>query len=447
MYLITLIIYFIILSFFGLALSKKNIDFDSYFFGKRKLGTFLIFFTVTASWFGGASTIATIDDAYKKGFESIWLIGIPTILTIFIFVLINKKIREIHFVSLPIFLNKYYGKLVSSFASFLIFFYMTVLAASQFVAWGKFVSIFIEENYEVTVITGAVIVILYSYLGGYISVVLTDGLQFFLLTLSIIYLILSLKNNIHYIQPSDLNIFSNIQYNMLMAISFTLAWLISPIIWQRISSANTKKSSKRGLIISIIAFSILYILIILIAICLRKFPVNSNFFSNIIKNSLPLSGSILVFIGIGAAIMSTADSAINIGALTLVKDVFNLKDKKNVILYSKISTFISGSLAVLIALEFNSIIKTLGLASEIMAEGLFIPGMYALFFKKRKPFAALLSIILGGGFSIIVFINAYGLKLPIPEWPYSLPYGLSLSLIGFLIGYFIDKKNKKQSIV
>lgn len=447
MYLITLIIYFIILSFFGLALSKKNIDFDSYFFGKRKLGAFLIFFTVTASWFGGASTIATIDDAYKKGFESIWLIGIPTILTIFIFVLINKKIREIHFVSLPIFLNKYYGKLVSSFASFLIFFYMIVLAASQFVAWGKFVSIFIDENYEVTVITGAVIVILYSYLGGYISVVLTDGLQFFLLTLSIIYLILSLKNNIHYIQPSDLNIFSNIQYNILMAISFTLAWLISPIIWQRISSANTKKSSKRGLIISIIAFSILYILIILIAICLRKFPVNSNFFSNIIKNSLPLSGSILVFIGIGAAIMSTADSAINIGALTLVKDVFNLKDKNKVIPFSKISTFISGSLAVLIALEFNSIIKTLGLASEIMAEGLFIPGMYALFFKKRKPFAALLSIILGGGFSIIVFINAYGLKLPIPEWPYSLPYGLSLSLIGFLIGYFIDKKNKKQSIV
>ncbi len=444
MYLITLIIYFIILSFFGLALSKKNIDFDSYFFGKRKLGVFLIFFTVTASWFGGASTIATIDDAYKKGFESIWLIGIPTILTIFIFVLINKKIREIHFVSLPIFLNKYYGKLVSSFASFLIFFYMIVLAASQFVAWGKFVSIFIEENYEVTVITGAIIVILYSYLGGYISVVLTDGLQFFLLTLSIIYLILSLKNNIHYIQPSDLNIFSNIQYNMLMAISFTLAWLISPIIWQRISSANTKKSSKRGLIISIIAFSILYILIIVIAICLRKFPANSNFFSNIIKNSLPLSGSILVFIGIGAAIMSTADSAINIGALTLVKDVFNLKDKKNIILFSKISTLISGTFAVLIALEFNSIIKTLGLASEIMAEGLFIPGMYALFFKKRKPFAALLSIILGGGFSIIVFINAYGLKLPIPEWPYSLPYGLSLSLIGFLIGYFIDKKTKNN---
>ena len=444
MFLIALIIYFIIVAFFGLILSKKNIDFDSYFFGKRKLGAFLIFFTVTASWFGGASTIATINDAYEKGFESIWLIGIPTILTIFIFVLINKKIRKSNFVSLPIFLNKYYGKLVSSFASFLIFFYMIVLAASQFVAWGKFVSVFIGENYEVTVITGAVIVILYSYLGGYISVVLTDGLQLLLLTLSILYLILAFKNNLHYIQASDLNIFSNIQHNVLITISFTLAWLISPIIWQRIASAKSKESSKKGLIISIIAFSTLYVLMILIAICLRKFPLNNNFFSNIIKNSLPISGSILVFIGIGAAIMSTADSAINIGALTLVKDVFNFKNKKKIIFFSKISTLISGFLAALIALEFNSIIKTLGLASEIMAEGLFIPGMYALFFKKRKPVAALLSLILGGGFSIIVFINAYGLKLHIPEWPNSLPYGLSLSLIGFLIGYFIDKKTKKN---
>ncbi len=80
------------------------------------------------------------------------------------------------------------------------------------------------------------------------------------------------------------------------------------------------------------------------------------------------------------------------------------------------------------------------LASEIMAEGLFIPGMYLLFFKKKRPLAALLSLVLGGGFSILVFVNAYGLSLPLPQWPYSLPYGLALSLIGFITGYFFDKK-------
>jgi SSS family solute:Na+ symporter len=110
------------------------------------------------------------------------------------------------------------------------------------------------------------------------------------------------------------------------------------------------------------------------------------------------------------------------------------------VVYAKIATFISGTLAVLIALKFNSIIKTLGLASEIMAEGLFIPGMYLLFFKQKRPLAALLSLVMGGGFSLLVFVNAYGLALPLPQWPYSLPYGLGLSLLGFITGWFFDKK-------
>ena len=153
-----------------------------------------------------------------------------------------------------------------------------------------------------------------------------------------------------------------------------------------------------------------------------------------------MGGSILVFLGIAAAITSTAATAFNVGALTLVKDVIRIKHKNRTALYARMATFICGALAVLVALRFNSIIKTLGLASEIMAEGLFIPGIYMLFFKKKKPLAALLSLILGGGFSIVVFINAYGLSLPLPQWPESLPYGLGLSLLGFVIGYLLDKK-------
>ena len=193
MYFIALIIYFAVLVLVGLYLTGKNPDFDTYFFGKRKLGSFLIFFTVTASWFGAASTIATVDAAYMSGFNAVWLLGIPTITTIVVFIIINKKIRAIHFVSLPLLLEKYYGKLVAVPASFLIFFYMVVLAASQLVAWGKFIGGFIGQGYEITVITGAAVVILYSYLGGYLSIVITDSVQFLLLTVSLLYLIIFSK--------------------------------------------------------------------------------------------------------------------------------------------------------------------------------------------------------------------------------------------------------------
>lgn len=406
------------------------------------MGSPLIFFTVTASWFGAASTIATVQKGIQVGFQAVWLLGIPTIITLMVFVLLNHKIRKLHFISLPILLNNFYGKPVATLSSFLIFFYMIVLAASQFVAWGKFVGQFIGEGYQQTILIGAVIVIIYSYFGGYLSVVLTDGLQFMLLLAAIIYLAFSLKNNTINLNPADLNLFNNPEKNLLMTLSFVLAWIISPIIWQRIASARSSKSSRNGLVTSITAFIILYLLIIYIAIQLRRFPANQ--FAAIIKQFLPPAGNTLVFLGIAAAIMSTADSAINIGALTLVKDVFKIKSPKKIIIYSKLSTLVSGIFAVLIAFKFKSIIQTLGLASMIMAVGLFLPGIYAIFFKKRKPLAGLLSLIIGGTYALLVFVNTYNLGLPIPPWPYSLPLGLGLAILGFGLGYFIEGWRKRK---
>jgi SSS family solute:Na+ symporter len=442
MYLTVLFVYFAVLLVVGLYFSRRNPDFDAYFYGRRRLGSFLVFFTVTASWFGAASTIATVNAAYKSGFNAVWLLGIPTFTTIIIFIFINKKIRNTRFVSLPILLKEYYGKTVAVFASFLIFFYMVVLAASQLVAWGTFVGGIIGRDYQITVLTGAVIVILYSYLGGYLSVVLTDGIQFLLLALSLVYLVLFFNRSTPapVFRPEDFDFFVNIEYNLLMTLSFTLAWVISPIIWQRIASARSDPASRRGLVMSIVAFGILYFFVILVGIHIRGIVEDGSMFGTVIKQWLPMGGGLLVFLGIAAAIMSTADTAINVGALTLVKDVFRVKHEDRVVLYAKIATFISGLLAVMIALKFNSIIKTLGLASEIMAEGLFIPGMYALFFKKKRPKAALWSLVGGGGFSILVFVNAYGLSLPLPQWPYSLPYGLGLSLLGFIVGSILDKR-------
>ncbi len=320
---------------------------------------------------------------------------------------------------------------------FLFFFYMVLLAASQFVAWGQFVAPILGTSQQIAILGGAFIVILYSYIGGYRSVVLTDGIQFFLLIAAIICLLIFFFRIPAPFSSYDFHIFTDLHKHVLMTVSFTLAWVISPIVWQRIASAKSQKASRRGLFLSIIAIILLYSSVIFIAISIRSLPNPS--LGHLINHALPQTAGILVFIGIAAAIMSTSDTAINLGALTLVKDILPGSISPQMIHYSQISTFITGGLAALVALRFDSIIKTLGLASEIMAEGLFIPGMVALFYKIRKPLAGLLSILAGGGFAMLVFLNAYGLSLPLPEWPDSLPYGLLLSLTGFIIGFLLDK--------
>lgn len=312
---------------------------------------------------------------------------------------------------------------------------MILLAASQFVAWGKFIGGFLDKSYSITILIGVLIVILYSYLGGYLSVVFTDGIQFLLLTAALVFLFFHLKPISPHLAPADFSMVKDIKTNLLITLSFTMAWIISPIIWQRIASAGSEKKSRGGLILAAGTVALLYVLTINISIGLRQY--GGLDFSAVVSMFLSPGGKILVFIGIAAAIMSTADTAINVAALTLATDLVKAR-RKRIIHWSRLSTLISGLLAAAIALSFHSIIQVLGLASQIMAQGFFIPGMAALFFKGRKQKAGTLSMLLGGGFAIMAFVNAYGLNLPIPAWPHSLPMGMAMSLTGFLVGMIWD---------
>lgn len=407
------------------------------------MGAFWIFFTVTASWFGAAATIATIESSLTDGFRSAWLLGIPTVVTILIFIVLNRRIRRSNFVSLPDFLDRYYGKTVRAVASFFVFLYMATLAASQLVAWGQFVGPFLGQDYQWAVATGTIIVIFYSFAGGYGAVVRTDALQLILLVGTVFFLLSFLGGSVTQTQPTDFQMLLNPSFNLLMCLSFVAAWTISPIIWQRVASARSAGASARGLWLSVVVFTVLYVMVILVGIGLRSAPRELGF-AMLVRDWLPYGGGLFVFLGIAAAIMSTSDSAINIAALTLVKDVFNIQEGKQVIQWSRAFTLVSGLLTLVIAFQFRSIIKTLGLASEIMAEGLFVPGMAALIWGKRLPKAGLLSLGLGGGFALIIFVNSLIRFLPLPTWPYSVPIGLSLSITGFAVGAMLDTRQKNS---
>jgi SSS family solute:Na+ symporter len=176
-----------------------------------------------------------------------------------------------------------------------------------------------------------------------------------------------------------------------------------------------------------------------------KNPLLSELISS--KTGILLGG--ILFVALAAAIMSTMDSAINTGALTLTRDLYQRllspDQKGKIIVASRLSTFFVGAMAFLVATQFQNILMTLGLASEIMAEGLFIPGAAMIFLKKRLPLAGFLSLLLGGGFSLASFLCQIEL-LPfrMPSWPFSVPYGLSLCLAGFIIGYFLEEFKRKK---
>jgi SSS family solute:Na+ symporter len=111
-----------------------------------------------------------------------------------------------------------------------------------------------------------------------------------------------------------------------------------------------------------------------------------------------------------------------------------------------VATFALGAFAFLIATRLQSILKTIGLASEVMAEGMFVPGVAMIFLREKYPTAGMTSLILGSGYAILGFLNGIGLiHLNWPEWPFSVPYGVALSLLGFVFGFLIDRQKRKKS--
>jgi SSS family solute:Na+ symporter len=433
----------------------KNLE--DFFLASRCLPAILVFLSLAASWFGATSTLVSTDEALETGVSSFWIMGAPAVLTVLILAFfLARPIRRLPIVSLPDLVELRYGRAVRHLAAILIIWYMAVLAASQMVAIGHFLKSFLGTSYLSSLVLGTSVVLVYSVFGGFFSVAVTDALQFFLLAAGIIglYFFLSDTSSLREISlvASELgkdnyfNFFFNFKKNFLIFLSFTLAWTISPIAWQRIQAARTDRDARLGLFASSGTFFLLYAVVVFIG--MLSLPVffsqklEEPLFSELISSRTGIFLGGILFVAIVAAVMSTMDTAINTGALSLTRDVFqqifSSTREKRIVVVSRLSTLFVGGFAFLVATRFQSILKTLGLASEIMAEGLFIPGIAMIFLKKRFPMAGLLSLLLGGGYSLLRFLSEVKL-LPLswPSWPYSVPYGLGLSLAGFAVGIVI----------
>jgi SSS family solute:Na+ symporter len=460
---IFLFAYFLLVLLVGFVFSRRMKNLVDFFLASKNLPGIVVYASLCASWFGATSTLVSTDEAYRIGVSSFWVMGVPAILTVlFLAIFLSGPIRRLPILSLPDLVELRYGRAVRHLASGLVIWYMAVLASSQMVALGNFLKAFIGGTYLLSLTAGTLVVLAYSIFGGFFSVAATDFFQFLILSAGVFSLLFfliddsSLKSVSLFAaelgKEQYFNFFFDFKRNLLIVLSFTLAWIISPIAWQRIQAARSGRDARRALFAASGTFFLLYgsvVLIGMLSLPLLGFePLGGPLLSEMISSKTGFFLRGLLFVAVLAAVMSTMDTAINTGALSLTRDVyaqlFSSSKDKGLVLVGRLSTFFVGGLAFLIATKFQSILRTLGLASEIMAEGLFIPGLAMIFLKKKFPLAGFLSLLLGGGFSMVSFLEEAGLlALNWPSWPYSVPYGLGLSLAGFIIGIGVEACRRK----
>lgn len=460
--LLAVLFYALLLLGAGLLFRRRLEGLEGFFLASRSLGATRVAFTLCASWIGAASLLVSTDEAYRDGFSAFWIIGLPAVLTLLVLLTLSGRVRAMTGSSLSDLMEARYGPAARQVTTVLIVWYMTVLAASQMVAAGSFLGGLLGTSHVAGLALAGGLVLAYSGAGGFSALSRIHVVQFLLLLAGVTGMIFALGTRSPWAdvraaaarlgKSSYFDFLAGADRNLLIAVSFVLAWTISPIAWQRIQAARDGRAARRGLAGAAAALAVFYMGIVVAGMLFL--PVHSGGAPDrplvtmfISLGSGPILGGLL-FVTVLAAILSTMDAAINAGALTLTGGLLRLRrgagGGRRPVTLARISTVLIAAAAFLTATRLGDILKTLGLASKIMAEGLFVPGLAALFMRRKAPWAGLLGLLCGGGYALVCFLDETGLVfLPLPAWPWSLPLGVALSAAGFLAGLLIENSRRR----
>ncbi len=452
---IFLIIYSVIIISIGLFVGKESSEFKNYFLAGKSLSWKSFGLTMSATWFGASSILVLTDESFENGVSSIWIMTIPTLLTLSLFYFFSDKIRKLNIFSIPEILRDSYGKIFQFITSITIFFYLLLLSSSQAVALGKIIKGFISLDYKVSLLAGIIFVFLYSFRGGLISVVRTDFFQLFMVFLGLFLIIISLTTIAEKsVVPLDFkrlpqdffNPFKDLNSNFFITFSFTIAWFISPVVWQRIVASKSDEDAKKGLILTSFLLFLLFSLPASIGIFERFILIDKpsgELITFILNNQLNPILRVIAFLTIFSAIVSTLDSILNVSAMTLSSDIGKVIFKGKII-DGRSSLAISSFLTLLFSLPLKDILIALGLSSQILACGLFVPLIFSMVLKNPPAISGILSLFAGFLYSMAsYFKSGLGFGIPIPSWPQSVPLGIIVSYIFFFSGMIIDRIKKK----
>ena len=447
--LIGLLLYFAVL-LFAVTSEKKNHNVLDYFFAGRSLPFWALSITFIASWWGAGSALSTADLAYEDGLGAFWYYGVPVLLSNLLMILGAKAIRRVGYLTQGRMMEARYSKGTAKLLSVMILIFMTLSAASQMVGVGDFFGTYLGMRYEVAVLVGTGIVLLYSMFGGFRGVVLTDIIQFVLLLLSalVIFVVAMVKaggfSGISAAaaaagKDNFLSFGAGASKYMTFVITFGCAWMIQANVWQRISAAKDDRDARKMTILSFVAYIPLYLIVVftgMAGLALFDTLPQGGVVTAVVTDYLhPVLGAI-VFVGISAAIMSTMDSLINTGAMTLAIDLNERQtNEEKKLAFSRIATLLVTAVALVISLFIRSILDVSWMASDVITTGVFVPLVAGFIWRRGTAQGAMASMVLGLGYCTYNLLRGFGVPLPAfwqPQSTMQVLVGIGLSVLVYV---------------
>jgi len=437
---IFLILYLIIVILIGYFSSIKEKK-EGFLIADRKLSSWMIAFTIAASFIGGNTLVNYTGLVYEYGAAIMWGV-IGTIIGFIVMILLSGRIKKFadknKLYTLSDYFSVKYGANIGSIAGIMIMAWYILAITVQFIAGARVIEAISNLNYGFAVIVMGSVVLIYSFMGGFKAVVKTDFFQYSLFAILLVVVGVAVAKG----RALDYGSFLDIQgAGIGKIISFMIitgCFVISaPELWQRMYAAKNKFELKKGLIIaSVLAIVTGGACVGILGLAAKASLVNILPEQAAIKGLtvlLPASLRALGLVLFFAVIMSSIDTMLFILSNVFAKDIWiNFVDKKGDFLkLTKTGLIVFSILAVAVSLFYSNIIA-LGLAFLSVGIG-FAPAIIGSFFFELKPKAVGLSFLTAlAAVFILLFMGVVR--------PETSLISLPVSFVFLLIGQVIFKK-------
>lgn len=408
--LIAIIIYILILIGVGVFDAFKVKNFEDYAVAGKRQSFIFVFLSLMATMIGASATIGMTDRVVQIGFPAFWWLGVGTIGLILQSVLLSEKIRALDANTLPDVAMKTVGKGGKTLLALIIAVSWVGIIAAQIVSIVKIMSFVVTGvNQRNLVIVISIIVILYTLVGGQLSVIKTDAIQSWLIAIGVLATFIYLftckgQNNAEILSNVHL---LNKDFNMLdwMNLFFITggAYFLGPDIISRNLVSKDGKTAKKAAFVSGVCLFFFSAVITLTGMWVVSNVGDiggQNPLLYIIHNVVPAPIAVILCLALISTLLSSADTCL-INAASIVEYDLLKRDKVNEI---RVIVGILGVASLLIALFKSDIIGLLTGAYSIYTPGIVFPLFMAIWFHgKRKVWkpAWYAAVIIGGGMGIL----------------------------------------------
>ncbi|MBR5192008.1 MAG: sodium/proline symporter PutP [Clostridia bacterium] len=480
--LLAFIVYFVAMLGIGIYFmvkSKSNNE-KEYFLGERKMGPFVTAMSAQASDMSGWLLMGLPGSILAIGFGEVWIAIGLALGTYFNWLVVAGRLRKFSqsagdSITIPQYLNNRFkasGKALQVISAVIFFVCFTVYVASGFKAGAAlFQSVLQIESNALAMVIFGVIMLAYTFMGGFNAVCWTDFFQSLLMLGAIVFVpIFVAVNGINGSGAFDINaILSNspnyfnllpsgkLDWESISSILSGLAWGLGymgmPHILVRFMSIKSSKMIKTSRRVATVWVVITLAMAALIGVVGRfVFPelVSGNsemVFINMVRIIFPAFISGIFLSAILAAAMSTADSQLLVASSAFTCDIYKPIIRKNA---TEKETLWVGRAVVVVISIIAFIIAIIPGSGNIMSlvenawagfGAAFGPVIILSLYWKKFTYKGAVAGMVAGGLTVVLWIiflsNTTGL--------YELLPGFIVGMVACIVGSLLDKADNSKA--